>query len=476
MLLYQPFVSAFYVIFTLYCFVLLVFYVVLPFFSFLEVRDHVKRKAFHDYNGILESGIVPPLSIIAPAYNESKTIIENISSLMGLNYPDYEVIIINDGSKDDTLQKIIHAYSLKRVKYNITTGNIKTQTVRGIYKSDLPGFEKLLVIDKVNGGKADALNVGINYSRFRYITCIDVDCILEPDSLLKMIRHFLEQTGKQVIASGGVIRIANSCIVENGRLVKVVLPEEFLPLMQTLEYIRVFLLGRMAWSRLNGLFLISGAFGTFDRDIVRKVGGYSTKTVGEDMELVVRMRRYMEDQQIPYAVTYIPEPLCWTEAPNTFQVLGRQRNRWMRGTIETLSTHRHLLFNPKYRLLGLLSFPFIFFYEFLAPIVQMLSFVAFIIFALLGLLTWKTVLISIALILITGYIFSLLALTVEVYLNDHYHEPKDIFKLIVAALVEPFVFHPFLIWAAMRGNIDMLRNKGGWGEMTRQGFNTRKKA
>jgi cellulose synthase/poly-beta-1,6-N-acetylglucosamine synthase-like glycosyltransferase len=472
---FQQFASIAYAIFVVYCFVLLIFYVVLPFFSFLEVRDYVKKKAFLDYNGILQSGLVPPLTVIAPAYNESKTIIENISSLMKLNYPDYEVLIINDGSRDDTLQKVILAYNLKRIKYNVSTGHIKTQTIRGIYKSDLPGYEKLLVIDKVNGGKADALNVGINYSRHRYITCIDVDCILETDSLLKMIRHFLEQTGKRVIASGGVIRIANSCIVEDGRLVKVVLPKEFLPRMQALEYIRVFLLGRMAWSRLNGLFLISGAFGTFDKDIVRKVGGYSTKTVGEDMELVVRMRRYMEDQQIPYAVTYVPEPLCWTEAPNTFQVLGRQRNRWMRGTIETLSTHRKLLFNPRYRLLGLLSFPFIFFYEFLAPMVQFIAFVTFGLMALFGLLSWQSVLLSSSLILMTGYIFSFLALTIEVYLNDHYHERTDILNLIGAALIEPFVFHPFLIWAALLGNVDILRKKGGWGEMTRQGFTTKKR-
>lgn len=459
-----------------YCFILLVFYVVLPFFSFLEIREYAQKKVFIDHQVLANSKNAPPVSLIAPAFNESKTIIENVRSLLNLNYPNYEVIIINDGSRDDTLRKIISAYDLKKSKFQPhLDGEIPTKKIRGVYRSAIPGNEKLIVIDKENGGKADALNAGINRSRHQYITCIDVDCILETDSLLKMVKHFLEQTDKKVIASGGVIRIANSCIVEDGKLVKIILPDEFLPRMQTLEYIRVFLLGRMAWSRLNGLFLISGAFGTFDKEIVKKVGGYSTNTVGEDMELVVRMRRYMEDQKIPYLVTYIPEPLCWTEAPTSFKILGRQRNRWTRGTIETLSTHRKLFLNPKYRLLGLLSFPFIFFYEFLAPLVQIVAFLTFSLLALSGYITWQTFFQSSVLILLVGYIFSMLSLSIEFYLNSHYNNKKDISKLIGVALIEPFIFHPFLIWSAIRGNIDMLRNKKGWGEMTRKGFSTAQK-
>ena len=184
--------------------------------------------------------------------------------------------------------------------------------------------------------KADALNTGVNISSNNYIICIDVDCVLEQDAILKLVKPFLEQTKEKVIAVGGVIRVANSCEIKDGKLEKVHLPKTYLPRMQALEYIRAFLLARMAWSRLNGLLLISGAFGAFDKEIVIKAGGYNSNTVGEDMELVVRMRRYMEEQKQSYKVAFIPDPLCWTEVPPSFLILGRQRNRWIRGTIETL--------------------------------------------------------------------------------------------------------------------------------------------
>src|SRR5205085_11873437 len=218
---------------------------------------------------------------------------------------------------------------------------------------------------------ADALNAGINVSKYALFAAIDVDCILEYESLLKMVKPFMEQPEKEkVIAVGGVVRIVNSCEVREGKIIRVNLPKEIIQRVQLWEYIRAFLLGRMAWSRLNGLILISGAFGAFDREIVIKAGGYDHKTVGEDMELVVRMRRYMEEQGVPYKVAYIPDPLCWTEAPATFEILGRQRNRWTRGTIETLKAHRKMFFNPNYGVLGMISYPYWLFFEFLAPLIE----------------------------------------------------------------------------------------------------------
>ncbi|MDE3212991.1 MAG: sulfatase-like hydrolase/transferase, partial [Bacteroidota bacterium] len=303
-----------------------------------------------------------------------------------------------------------------------------------------------------------------------YLVCVDVDCVLEQDALLKMIKPFLEDSGHRVIASGGVVRVANDCRIENGKLVEVRLPKKFLPRMQTLEYIRAFLLGRMAWSRLNGLLLISGAFGAFDKEIVIECGGYSVKTVGEDMELIVRMRRYMEEKKLPYRVTFIPDPLCWTEAPYNYKILGRQRNRWTRGTIETLKTHRVMFFNPKYHLLGMLSYPYWFFFEFLAPIVEFVGFVGFLIFTILGWTQWKVFFLLLGCILSFGFLFSLFAILMEVLTYHQYKSRKDFFKLVLTAFLEPVLFHPFIVYSALKGNIDYLRKSHNWGEMTRQGL------
>lgn len=449
-------------------------YIFIGIFSIGETRKYIHKNSFTDYRLLAASTQVPSISILAPAYNEGASIIENVRSLLSIHYNNLEVIVINDGSKDDSLEKLIKAYDLYRTEH-FYNEQIETKPVRGVYRSHNKVFRKLIVVDKVNGGKADALNVGINISSYDYTVCIDVDCILEQDAILKLVKPFMEQTTKRVIATGGVVRIANGCTIESGRLVKVRLPDQFLPRVQTLEYIRAFLLGRMAWSRLNGLLLISGAFGAFDKDIVIKAGGYNHKTVGEDMELVVRMRRYMEEQKQPYIVGFIPNPLCWTEAPATFKILGRQRNRWTRGTIETLRFHRVMFFNPKYGLLGMLSYPYWFFFEFLAPIIEFIGFIVFLFFSLFGLVDWTFFISLLAFVFSFGFLYSLFAIFMEVLTYNQYNKHKDILRLMLTAFLEPFVFHPFVVWSAIKGNIDLLRKKNSWGEMTRQGFAQKKR-
>lgn len=453
----------------IYSTALLLSYVAIAIFSIGETRKYVHKNSFTDYRILASSVHAPSVSILAPAYNEGMTIVENIRSLLSIYYANLELIVINDGSKDDCLQKMIAAYELEKIDYFVDY-KIKTKEVRGVYKSRNPIYHKLLVIDKVNGGKADALNVGINISSNKYLVCIDVDCILEQDALLKMVKPFLEQTDEKVIASGGVVRIANSCIIEDGKLVKVKLATDYLPRMQILEYIRAFILGRMAWSRLNGLMLISGAFGAFDKEIAIKCGGYDHNTVGEDMELVVRMRRYMEERGEKYRVTYIPDPLCWTEAPNSFNILGRQRNRWTRGTIETLKFHKKMFFNPKYGLLGMLSYPYWFFFEMCAPVIEFFGFVCFFIFAAFGLLDWGFFFSYLLFIVSFGYLYSAFAILMEVITYNQYKRRTDILILMLTALTEPFYFHPFVVWSAIKGYIDYIRKKKAWGEMTRQGF------
>ena len=458
-----------------YSVVLLGFYLFIAVYSIGETRHYIRKSSFTDYSILAVSEKTPSISILAPAYNEGATIIENVRSLLSIHYNQMELIVVNDGSKDDSLQQLIDAYDLVETP-RLVINYIQAKPIRAIYKSTNPVYRKLVVVDKENGGKADALNVGVNVASNDYIVCIDVDCILEQDAMLKLVKPFLEEKSRRVIATGGVVRIANSCEIKDGKVVKVKLPKQFLPRVQTLEYIRAFLLGRMAWSRLNGLLLISGAFGAFDREIVIKAGGYNHNTVGEDMELVVRMRRYMEEQQLPYKVAYIPDPLCWTEAPSSYKILGRQRNRWTRGTIETLKLHKVMFFNPRYGVLGMLSYPYWFFFEFLAPLIEFTGFVVLLLFAFFGLLNWSFFFSLLGFILSFGFIYSIFAILMEVLTYNQYKKQKDIFRLILTAFLEPVFFHPFVVWSAVRGNIDLLRKKNSWGEMTRQGFSAPQKA
>ncbi|MFC6997794.1 glycosyltransferase family 2 protein [Rufibacter roseus] len=444
-------------------------YLFLGTLAIAEAITYLRKSKLTDYNLLASSPYAPTVSILAPAYNEGANIIENVRSLLSIYYNHLELIVINDGSKDDSMAKLIEAYQLKPVQINYHQ-RLKTKKVKAVYKSTNPVYNKLVVIDKENGGKADALNTGINLASHQYLVCIDVDCILEQDALLKLLKPFMDDSDKKVIATGGVVRIANSCLFENGKLVEVNLPKQFLPRVQALEYIRAFLLGRMAWSRLNGLLLISGAFGAFDRKIAIEAGGYDHSTVGEDMELVVRMRRYMAERKVPYRVTFIPDPLCWTEAPASYKILGRQRNRWMRGTIETLKMHRVLFFNPRYGILGMLSYPYWFFFEFLAPVIEFSGLVIFVVLAVAGLINWPFFLALTGFIILFGWLFSIFAILMEVATFNQYKKKGELGSLIVTALLEPILFHPFVVWSSIRGIVDFLRKRNSWGEMTRQGF------
>ncbi|WP_334057248.1 glycosyltransferase family 2 protein [Polaribacter sp. P097] len=449
-------------------------YILLAIFSSKETVDYLKKNSFVYHKDLLNSSIAPSISIIAPAYNESLNIVENVRSLLSTHYVNYDVIIINDGSSDDSLERLIKAYDLEKVEYLINQ-KIPTKPLRaGVFKSKNPAFEKLIIVDKENGGKSDALNFGINISNSKYLACIDVDCLLMADSLQRMVKPFLEYTDRKVIASGGVIRIANSCKIENGKLIEVNFPDKWLERVQILEYLRSFLLGRMAWAKLNGLLVISGAFGMFDREIAIKVGGYDITTVGEDMEIIVRMRKYMEEQNLKYKVAYIPDPLCWTEAPNDRKILISQRNRWTRGTIETLKTHRNIGLNYKYRLLGLLSFPYWFIFERIAPIVEVLGMLYFLFLVVYQPLNWSFV---VGLFLL-AYLFSLLFSFIAVFTEEftyHQYKKKGIgLKLVLTIFLEPFILHPLVLYAAIKGNIDYYFNKNKkWGVMVRKGLSSK---
>lgn len=449
-------------------------YLVLAVISAFELRRKYYIGKVANYDAILSSPFAPSVSVVAPAYNESLTIVENVKALLALYYPNYEIVIVNDGSKDKTLEMVIAAFDLELVPY-VVDYKIPCAEIRGVYKSKKKSFNNLTIIDKVNGGKADALNAGINISKGDYFIAIDVDSIIDPYALQKLVKPFLEETDRRVIATGGVIRIANSCVIKDGQLIEINVPNQFLPRCQVIEYNRAFLMGRLAWSRMDGLLLISGALGLFDKEIVINCGGYFPKTVGEDMELVVRMRKYMTNQKEKYRVVYIPDPLCWTEAPSSYKILGRQRNRWTRGTIDTLFLHWNIFCNPRYGFMGLISHPFWVFFEWLAPIIEFIGLVYFFFIAILGEPNWPFFFV----LLFFVYFFSI-AFSTYAILYDHltFHRYKKrwmIAKLVLTAWIEPLLFHPFIVYWALRGNIDyFIRKKSGWGQMTRSGFEAAK--
>ncbi|HOB83132.1 MAG TPA: glycosyltransferase family 2 protein [Bacteroidales bacterium] len=448
-------------------------YLLLGIFSAIALRKYLRKNSYVNYNSLVLSPLSPRISIIAPAFNESKTIIDNVRTLLSLYYNNFEVILVNDGSTDNTFEKVEEAFELEKVNYYFDY-RIPCERIKGVYKSKNPSFTRLTVIDKNNGGKADSLNAGINICKSNLIVSIDADSIIEADSILKLVKPFLEEKDHKVIGTGGVIRIVNSCDVELGHIRNIHVPKQILPRLQVLDYTRAFLLGRMAWSQLDGLMLISGAMGIFDRETVIKAGGYSTKTVGEDMELVLRMRRYMSEHNAKYEVTYIPDPLCWTEVPSDLKSLRKQRTRWTRGLVESLKTHRKLFFNPKFNKLGLLGYPYWFFFEWLAPLIAFGGFIYTIILILTSGINWPFYLLLFVFVYSFAVLLTTWAILFEEITFHKYKRKRDVFKLIATAFVEPF-FYPVHTYFAVKGNIEAMRGKTGWGKAERSGFDRKKK-
>ncbi|MCX6139093.1 MAG: glycosyltransferase [Ignavibacteriales bacterium] len=442
-------------------------YFLMLLFSFLSIRFYLRRNLLCDYRIIVQSEFTTPVSVLAPAYNESVNISESVHSLLKLNYSTMEVIVINDGSKDDTLNILIQHFHLRKTR-RLYVAHLPTQPVRGIYTSQKAEYKNLVVVDKVNGGKADALNVGINVSRYPLFCAIDADSILEDDALLKATKPFMEDD--TTIAVGGIVRIANGCTVQRGRVTDVALSGKFLPVFQVVEYFRAFLTGRMAWSAANALLIISGAFGIFKKNVVLEVGGYKHDTVGEDMELVIRLHRLMRETKRPYRIIFVPDPVCWTEAPETLSMLRRQRNRWHRGLLDTLLIHRTILFNPKYGMVGLFAAPYFLFYELLGPVIEGMGYIVVIAMLLLGTLNTDILLLFFIVSVVYGMMFSVGAVILEEISFHRYPRTMDLVRLIGHAFIENFGYRQLTAFWRIQAIIDYARGVKHWGPMQRKGF------
>lgn len=410
--------------------------------------------------------IAPPIAIIAPAYNEELTIIESVSALLALEYPDFEVIVVNDGSKDATLQTLIDHFGVKPVRryYDLAVEN---KPIRGLYAN--PDVPRLIVVDKVNGGKADAMNAGINAARAPLVCVIDADTLLESDALIRVVRPFIEEPIR-TIAVGGTIRIANGCRVEHGRVTEVRMPRNFLALVQIVEYLRAFLMARLGLSRMHMLMIISGAFGVFKRTTAIKVGGFSQNTVGEDMELVVKLHRHMRETGQPYNITYIPEPVSWTEAPESWRILGNQRSRWQRGSLETFVKHRDMFLNPRYGRIGFFGMGQVFIIDVVGPLVEVFGYVLIPVFWALGLIAWDYALAFVGLVFVFGVFLSVATLILEEVELHRLKNARDLAVLTLVAVVENFGYRQIHNFWRLRGYWQFWRKQEGWGAMTRKGF------
>lgn len=448
---------------------IMLIYLLLGVISLVELLEYKRGHRDADFNAMLSSPLAPGITVIAPAYNESKTIIENIKGLFSIHYNNYEIVVVNDGSRDDTLEKVIKEFSLEKVEEELYS-TIPTQPVRGVYKSKNKAYSFLTVVDKQNGGKADALNAGINVSRNPYFVSIDVDSVIVPDALLKLAKPFLSYTTKRVVATGGVIRVANSCKIENGQVMQVNVPDKFWARFQIIEYLRSFLMGRMAWSKLNGLLIVSGALGMFDKEVVVQCGGYNSNTVGEDMELTVRVRRYLYEQGIKHRVVYVPDPLCWTEVPDNLKSLQRQRNRWTRGNMDTLLIHRKLFFNPRYGRLGMLGYPFWFFFEWMAPLLEGFGYIFMIYLIVVSAINLHVFLFLLAFVYLFSVSFSFYAVLFDEFTFHRYHRFEHLRRLFLIPFLEPLIYHPLNVYFAIRGNISFFRGNRQWGSMDHKGF------
>lgn len=413
------------------------------------------------------SQVTPPVSLLVPAFNEEATIVENIRSMLALQYPGFEVIVINDGSRDGTLAAIVEAFDLKPIERPYES-SVSHKPIRGLYGS--PRHRNLVVVDKENGGKSDALNAGINLSRSPVFCAVDADSLLEADSLLRATRPFVDDP-ERVVAVGGTIRVVNGSLVSAGKVVELRLPRKILPLFQTIEYLRAYLMARIALSRMGILILISGAFGIFRRSAAVAVGGYSHGTVGEDLEIIAKLHRYHRERGIPCRVVYLSEPICWTEAPESLRILARQRIRWQRGALETFFKHKVMLFNPRYGRVGMLGFANMLIEDVLGPPIELLGYLLLPLFVLTGLLNWEFLLAFVALTFVFGVSISVFTLALEEMELRRFSRARDLAILTLVAVAENFGYRQLNNFWRVVGYWRYLRGtRGGWGEMVRTGF------
>lgn len=456
------------------------------FYSFALILSYVAlimlagRKLFHDviyinetFSDILidSSPYTPGVSIIAPAHNEELTVVENVQSLLLQDYPKFEIIIVNDGSTDNTLQRLIDTFELEQAPF-FYEERLRTKPFKTLYRSRNRKYTRLVVIDKVNGGsKADAINCGLNIAQYRYFINTDIDCIIAPNAIKYCMLPILRDNN--IIAVSGIMTMSNGCTVEDGRITHLAPPRNLIPLFQELEYLRSFIIGKMGWSAINAMSNVSGGFGLFNRDVCIAAGGYSPDSYAEDMDVVFRMIGYCCENHIDYKIIQIPKNCCHTEGPYNLRLLNRQRTRWGRGLCQTLQWHIKKLGNYHYRRLGMITLPYVFLFEFLAPIIEFTGIIVMIYLYLKSGINWKTAIVIGSAVYMFFVMLSSVVILYTYESGCEYKKLKQYVTLFLAAILEPVCYHPFILIFNLRGYVHYLINKkSGWKSMTRQGYAT----
>jgi cellulose synthase/poly-beta-1,6-N-acetylglucosamine synthase-like glycosyltransferase len=413
------------------------------------------------------SPLVPPISLLVPAHNEEKSICTAVRNLLGLDYPEFEVIVINDGSSDHTLQRMQKEFRLRRVRV-LYVPQVRCAAVRGLYRSDIDA--RLVVVDKESGGsKADATNGGLNAAVSPYVCVVDADSVLERDALLRIMEPVLSDP-KRVVAAGGIVRVLNGSQIEGERIARIRLARKSIEVIQVIEYLRAFLIGREAWARGNMLTIVSGAFGVFRTDLVRAVGGYRTSAIGEDFDLVVRLHRHLLSKAENYLIEFVPDPVCWTEVPSDLRSLARQRARWQKGLLDVLWKNKDMLFRRRYGRIGALAFPYLWVFELLAPLIEITGIATIVLAAWLGVLSGTLALEF----LLFGYAFATMISIGSVLQEEltyrRYNDWQDVARLVSYCFLEHFPYRQLhMIWR-LQGVWQYLRGDMGWRPLKRLGM------
>ena len=454
-----------------YFVVLNLVYLATTLLAFGELRRHSRRsRAVGAEDPVLVAG-APPVTVIVPMFGEEATCVDTVHALLSLDYPRLEILAVDDGSRDATAERLRVAFDLEPAP-RARTADLETAPVTELLASRR--HPNLWLVRKENGGKADALNAGLAHCHTPLFCAIDGDTLLERDALLRMIRPFLSDG--HTVAAGGVVRVVNGCPVRDGEVREVRMPRNLLAGFQVVEYLRAFLVGRVGWAETGSTLIISGAFGLFRRAPVVAAGGYSTDTVGEDMELVVRLHRTLREEGAAYRVAFVPDPVAWTEAPAKLVPLARQRDRWQRGLIQTLLTHRVMMLNPRYGRIGMVAYPYFWFLEMMGPVVEGLGYVAFAVAALAGLVSPAHALVFLMLAVGFGMALSVGVLALEELTFRRYTRFRDLAALFGLGLLENVGYRQLVTFFRMKGTLSALRGREGWGHATTAGFHREEEA
>ena len=444
---------------------LVLFYLLI--LSFFDMRRRLAQNFYADYEAVAKSHFTFPISVLVPAFNEESNVVDAVRSVLSLDYPQHEVIVINDGSTDETLGRLRREYKLT-LRDTVYRKSLPIEgPIRGIYRS--PTHPNLIVVDKTHAGKSAALNAGINLSRYPLVCTIDADSIFQENALLRVVRPFLEDPDR-VIAVGGQVRVANGCRVERGRVVEPRLPQSVLAAFQVVEYLRAFVASRLGLSAMNNLLILSGVFSLFRKDIVIEVGGYRSDVITEDMELVLRLHSHMRKEKRPYLVQFLPDPICWTEVPQKIGALARQRGRWHRGLIHSLWLHRSLAWKSHSGSLRWIGLPYYLLFEVMGPLVEVLGYIIIPIAYFMGFLSplyfWAFLFLSVT----SGAFLSVSAVFLEELSFGLYRSWGDFALMIGVGVVENFSYRFLTLLFRLGAMLDIILGRGGWGKQERAGF------